>query len=287
MLDPGTGEVSVQQPSEATRAVAAVVATASSLGLTVHDAIVLHESNRITARLVPCDAVARVAPVGQQNAQFEVELAQRLIETGSPVGAPDPRVEPRVFERDGFEITLWTYHRPVTRGIVPPRDYADALQRLHLGMRKLDVPAPHFMDRVGQAQHLVSDPERTPALAEEDRQLLRDTLSRLTHVIGERGAAEQLLHGEPHPGNVLITRSGPVFIDFETCCHGPVEFDLAHMPPEVSLHYPGVDQDLLGQCRILVQAMITAWRWDRDDRLPNGHRLGMEWLGQLRVMLDR
>jgi hypothetical protein len=106
-------------------------------------------------------------------------------------------------------------------------------------------------------------------------------------VIGGRGAAEQLLHGEPHPGNVLATPDGLVFIDLETCCRGPVEFDLAHAPEEVSGHYPGLSQDLLGECRILVLAMITTWRWDRDDQLPDGRRLGTEWLSQIRAALDR
>jgi hypothetical protein len=44
---------------------------------------------------------------------------------------------------------------------------------------------------------------------------------------------------------------------------------------------------LLRDCRILVLAMISAWRWDRDDQLPDGHRLGAEWLGQIRAALDR
>jgi hypothetical protein len=29
--------------------------------------------------------------------------------------------------------------------------------------------------------------------------------------------------------------------------------------------------------------MITAWRWDRDDQFPDGHRLGVEWLNALRA----
>jgi hypothetical protein len=66
-----------------------------------------------------------------------------------------------------------------------------------------------------------------------------------------------------------------------------VEFDLAHVPEEVSERYPGADQGLLRECRILVLAMITAWRWDRADQLPNGRRLGAEWLSQLRAALDR
>jgi hypothetical protein len=154
-------------------------------------------------------------------------------------------------------------------------------------MRKLDIPAPHFTDRVEQAQQLVASRDRTPALAEADRELLGGTLRSLRRVIGDRGAAEQLLHGEPHPGNVLTTRNGLLFIDLETCCRGPVEFDLAHAPEEVSGRYPGVNQDLLGECRILVLAMITTWRWDRGDQLPNGRRLGAEWLSQIRAALDR
>lgn len=273
--------------SEATRAVAAAVSTASSLGLGVDDAIVLHDSNKLTLRLLPCDVVARVAPVAHQVAQFEIDLAQRLAASGCPVAVPDPRVEPRVHERDGFAITLWTHHGSVTPEEIPPDDYADALDRLHTGMRGLDVPAPHFTDRVEEAQRLVADPDSTPELADADRELLGDTLRGLGRTIGERGGAEQLLHGEPHPGNVLATEHGPLFIDLETCCRGPVEFDLAHAPEEVGEHYPGVDQDLLRDCRLLVLAMITAWRWDRDDQLPHGRRLAAEWLGQIRTALDR
>ncbi len=274
------------QAAEVPRAVAAAMLTASSLGLSIDDAIVLHDSNKLTLRLLPCDVLARVAPVAQQVAQFEVELAQRLAEVGSPVAALDPRVQPRVYERDGFVVTLWTYYEPVTPRQVSPGDYASALQRLHAGMRELDVPAPHFVNRVEQAQHLVASREHTPALADADRELLDDTLRSLRRVIGERGGAEQLLHGEPHPGNVLTTKDGLLFIDLETCCRGPVEFDLAHAPEEVSQHYPGVNQDLLRECRTLVLAMITTWRWDRGDQLPNGRQLGTEWLSQIRAALD-
>ncbi|UOB08193.1 aminoglycoside phosphotransferase family protein [Streptomyces sp. HP-A2021] len=275
------------QTSEVRRAVDTAISTASSLGLTADDAIVLHDSNKLTLRLLPCDVLARVAPVAQQVAQFEVELAQRLAASGCPVAALEPRVEPRVHERDGFAVTLWTYYEPVTPREVSPADYATALDLLHAGMRTVDVPTPHFTDRVEQAQRLVANRERTPALADADRELLGDTLRSLRRVIVERGGAEQLLHGEPHPGNLLATQNGLLFIDLETCCRGPVEFDLAHAPDEVGEHYPGVDQDMLRACRILVLAMITTWRWDRDDQLPDGRRLAGEWLGRIRAALDR
>jgi Ser/Thr protein kinase RdoA (MazF antagonist) len=267
--------------------VAAAVSTVAGLGLRVEHVGVLQDSNKLTLRLLPCDVLARVAPAAEQVARFEIELAQRLAEAGSPVAALELRVEPRVYERDGFVVTLWTYYEPAQPPAVSPADYADALERLHAGMRTLDVPAPHCTDRVEEAQRLVASPDRTPALADADRQLLGTTLARQRRVIGERGAAEQLLHGEPHPGNLLTTATGPLFIDLETCCRGPVEFDLAHVPDDVSEHYPGVDHDLLRECRILVLAMITTWRWDRGDQLPNGRQLGTEWLSQIRAALDR
>ncbi len=273
--------------SEVRRAVAAVTSSVSALGLPVDDAIVLQNSNKLALHLVPCDVFARVAYVGQEVAQLEIELAQRLAECGSPVAALDPRVEPRVYERDGFAMTLWTYYEPMTSTEVAPADYANALERLHAGMRTVEVLTPHFTDRVAEAEHLVANPELTPALVDTDRELLSHTLRSVSGAIVDRGAAEQLLHGEPHPGNLLSTKHGLRFIDLETCCRGPVEFDIAHAPEEVDAHYPGADQDLVRECRFLVLAMITTWRWDRADQFPNGRQLGTEWLGQIRAVVDR
>jgi aminoglycoside phosphotransferase (APT) family kinase protein len=274
------------QASESRRAVAAATAIAASLDLAVGDAVVLQDSNKLTVRLLPCDVVARVAPASDQVAHTEIELARRLAASGSPVAVLDPRVRPRVHERDGFLVTLWTHYDSAPPGEVPPEDYADALGRLHAGMRGLDVGVPHFTDRVEQARLLVASRDRSPALADADRELLGGTVRDLRRAIVRRGAPEQLLHGEPHPGNLLATVDGPLFIDFETCCRGPVEFDLAHAPDDVAEHYPGIDRDLLRECRLLVLAMITAWRWDRDDLFPDGRRLGVEWLDRIRAALD-
>ena len=269
------------QPSDVQRAVAAAMSTASALGLSVDDAVVLQNSNKLAVRLLPCDVLARVAPLAQQVAGFEIALAQRLAETGSPAAALEPRAEPRAYERDGFVVTLWTYYASVTPDVAPA-DYANALERLHAGMRKLNVATPHFTDRVAEAEQLVANRDQTPALADKDRALLGSMLKGLRRTITDRGAAEQLLHGEPHPGNVLSTRNGPLFIDLETCCRGPIEFDLAHVPEAVIEHYPDVDQALLSECRALVLAMVAAWRWDAGDQFPNGRRWAEEFVSTLR-----
>ena len=269
--------------SQVQPAVGAAVSVASVLGLRVDDAAILHDSNRLALRLLPCDVVARVAHMeSKRGAEFEVEVARRLAETGSPLASLDPRVEPRVHVRDGFVVTLWTYYGPASHRGVEPAAYAHALERLHAGMRQADLVAPHFTDRVTEAQSLVGNHAQTPDLQDADRELLSGTLRKLTWAIGQRDAAEQLLHGEPHPGNLLRTKNGLLFTDLETCCRGPVEFDVAHVPDEVSAYYPDLDRPLLQKCRRLVLAMVGAWRWEVRDEFPDGLRHGRDILTLLR-----
>jgi hypothetical protein len=274
------------------------MATASALHLVVDDAVVLNDSNRLVVRLLPCDIIARVAPIAYQavgaysqwadyqaRAETEVELVRRLAETDSPVAVLDPRVEPRVYVRDGFVIDMWTYFEPV-QSEVAPADYAHALERLHAAMRQIDLAAPHFMDRAADTQRWVASRAVTPELTDADRGLLADTLAHLRRSIVDRGATEQVLHGEPHQWNVLNTRHGALFIDFENCARGPVEFDLAWVPNEVSEHYPNADQALLGECRGLMLAIVAAHFWRQDNQHPNtqgraeflnGVRAGPPW----------
>lgn len=275
------------QASEVQRAIEAGRATADELDLQVDDVVVISNSDRIALRLIPCDVLARVAPSAHRDgSRFEVEVARRLAEVDAPVAELEPRVEPRVFLRDAFAISLWTYYEPV--GVeFTPAEYADALVRHHAALRQLDLEAPHFTDRVADALREVSDREQTPELRDPDRELLRSTLSDLSTAISNGGADEQLLHGEPHPGNLLNTRRGPLFIDLKTCCIGPIEFDLGHAPDEVGEHYPEVNQNLIHQCRALMWAMVSAWRWRRDDQFPNRNYWRVEGLNRVQAALDR
>jgi Phosphotransferase enzyme family len=276
------------------RAIAAGAAVATACSLRVDDAVVVHDSNRLSIHLRPCDVLARVAPRARRN-DAEVEVAQRLAESGAPVATLDPRVEPRVYERDGFAVTLWAYYQAVPPHDIAPDEYASALERLHAGMRRAratDDSLPHFTDRVDEAQRLVDNATDHPWIAAPDRELLATTLRTMRRTITDRGEPEQLLHGEPHPGNVLRTRDGLLFVDLETCCRGPVEFDIAHAtisasapPTAVAAHYPGADQSLVNACWILMLAMVSAWRCEPGDDLPNGRARALDWIRQLRAAL--
>ena len=284
--------------AEVPRAVDACWAVAAKCGLRVDDVVVLNNSNRLAVHLRPCDVLARVAPrARQKGAEFEVDVARRLAETGAPLATLDPRVEPRVYEKQDFAVTLWTYYEPVPAHDIAPDEYASALKRLHAGMRQADQTknfVPHFLDRVDEAQALVDNPMNNPEIAGADRELLATTLRSMRRAMVDRGAPEQLLHGEPHPGNVLRTSSGLLFVDLETCCRGPIEFDIAHAtingsgpPIEVGALYANADQSLVRDCWILMLAMVTAWRCEPGDDLPNGRAMAMKWITRLRAELGR
>jgi len=277
------------EPTVVSRALAATVSLASELGLIVDDAIVIQNSNRLAVRLVPCDVLARVAAPVRRNhevAAFELEMAQGLGGADSLVGVLEPRVQPIVHVRDGFAVTYWKYYEPLPAGDITPDEYARALEGLHATLRQLAVDAPHFTDRVDEAQAIVRDGSRSPDLADDDRELLTNTLRSLRRAVVDRRANEQLLHGEPHAGNLLKTANGMRFIDLETCCHGPVEFDIAHVPIEVGRRYASADRLLLRYCRILMLSMIAAWRADCGDELPNRHEKCDVLLREIRKALD-
>ncbi|MFM9370016.1 phosphotransferase [Streptomyces sp. Da 82-17] len=278
------------EPSQLRRAVDAGRATAVGLGLPVDEVVVVHDSDRVALRLLPCDLLARVTPqLDAGGAGFEVEIARRLTAVGAPVAELDPRVEPRIRVRDGFAISLWTYYPP-TEPQIDPAAYADALARHHAALRRAeadlvaDLKVPHFTERAEAALAVVTDRVRSPELPDAEREFLARTLRELSAEIAGAGAGEQVLHGEPHPGNLLATRRGPLFVDLGTCCRGPVEFDLAHAPEDVAAHSPDADQNLVRTCRALNWALFSAWRWRSDDRMPDRARLRTEGLDRVRAL---
>jgi hypothetical protein len=268
---------------EAHRAVAAAESTAAELGLAVDRTVVLSNSNRLVVRITPCDVVVRVTPMTHHaSADREVDLVRTLSASAAPVATLDSRVEPRVFVRDDFKLTFWKYFEPLDSAIAPPGEYAGALEVLHVALKPIDVTMPHVIDRVAATQRDVENFDVAPELSDADRALLANTLSDLSLAIVNRQATEQLLHGEPHPWNLIRTADGPLFIDFENTARGPIEYDLAWVPDEVSKSYPKADQALIGECRGIVLAIVATHRWIHDDQHPSGRVSGVAFMNALR-----
>ena len=127
----------------------------------------------------------------------------------------------------------------------------------------VEIDAPHFTERIAAAERLLTHRRETPALADDDRLLLLDTLHAAGQASPQARRTQTSSCTESHMlGTSWVPQKDCSSSTSSTCCRGPVEFDVAHVPDEVSAHYPGVDQALVQECRRLVLAMVAAWRWD-------------------------
>ena len=117
------------------------------------------------------------------------------------------------------------------------------------------------------AVNALKRPGFAPELVEADRALLRETLVDGIAELAKMTGSERVIHGSPHRFNILVVDATPMFIDFETVELGPLEWDLAHLEPEVAGLYPGeFDSQALALCRVMVSAATSTWCWEGLER---------------------
>lgn len=118
---------------------------------------------------------------------------------------------------------------------MPPGRVAVALRELHAALARLSADLrsrlPAYTHDLPWIRSLLSDSRRLAALRSDDRELLAGTFDRLRRLLDEQAtpATHIAIHGSPHSYNVLQVDGEPRFIDFETTCTGPMEWDLAHV----------------------------------------------------------
>ena len=131
-------------------------------------------------------------------------------EADCPIAVLEPRVEPLVHLRDGFAITYWKYYEPLPAADTTLAEYAQTLERLHAGMRQLDAPAPHFTERVEEAQSIVRDRSQSPELIDADRELLASSLQQPSRGPSATAARQSsCCTANRTPGNVLRHENRP------------------------------------------------------------------------------
>lgn len=173
-----------------------------------------------------------------------------------------------VHVHDGFAMTFWRYHPQPLDLDISCEHIAAALRCLHATLAQvsaaLQAKLPSYVDELSSVSALLRDAKRLSALPSEDRHLLIRVFDRLWERLNAASHAgtHVVIHGSPHPYNVLLVDGTPRFIDFETTCTGPVEWDLAHTSADTVDHYSGaVNTQLLETCRDLVRVKTAAWCW--------------------------
>jgi hypothetical protein len=198
---------------------------------------------------------------------LELRLGRRLAARGAPIAAPAPHPIAGPHDVSGVVLTIWRYVAAGPKPQDADRMLGEAVRRFHAALAGVASRLPSLTDRIERASRLLQDPTLTPSLTAADRALSRRAHERLTPLVGSLGDATAL-HAEPHDGNIVWRPDGPVLIDFEAACRGPVEWDLAYLPPDALDAFPGRDDEAVAKLRAGVSFSVAAWCRAASDPTP-------------------
>jgi Phosphotransferase enzyme family len=236
------------------RAAQAAADAANELGLQVERATVLHDVFSVVVHLEPEPVVARIPVVltagtapEQQAArqQRELDVVAWLDQQGVPVVPPSPRVPRAPVRRDGFPMTFWELadvaedHEPY-RGVEIPWS-----AELHARLAGYPDPLPFLAPFNHGLPAMLATLDDVDILARGEADRARAEYDSLRSALSGRAAFEaafpgvgvQPIQGDGPSHNVIRTKSGIRFSDFEDVTCGPVEWDLAMMGPEATAGY--------------------------------------------------
>jgi aminoglycoside phosphotransferase (APT) family kinase protein len=242
-------------------AIAAALEVAAAAGYPTSEPVVLQDTNNIVVRMAPHEVVAKVG-VWVHSASvlgLEVDVCAHLSALDAPVAAPIGPL--RSGGAASLPVSLWRWLAPVPQPRLDDGALAVMLRRVHDALSSYGGTLPSFLAGIDHARSALFDDARMAALPPDDLAMLRERFDRWTAAARQWPGRPQPLHGEPHTGNVVATGQGLRLIDFEAAGRGPLEWDLASLPPGVADEYDGVDRGLLTLLRGLNSARVATWCW--------------------------
>jgi hypothetical protein len=196
------------------------------------------------------------------------------LRAAQPVREESAAIPELVASGGDWLITPLAVGSPLVRGDAVPAELFDALALLHAryhGGAGLPAAIPRVTPAwwQGLCREWVG-----PRLGEHAARHPRETITRARQLI-DRAAdlpmasaalsalTPTLLHGDVHPGNVLVDEDRATLIDWGSCRVGPAALDLANLVPA----------DSAGVARY-----ARTWRQRTGNRLPGGAlELGYRW----------
>lgn len=196
--------------------------TCALLGLDGRDATLLRFTNNAVYSLARDPVVVRI--VGSRALRHRARKVVAVAEYFACNDVPAVRLIRDVTQPlmvGEHMVTVWQKVPEIGRR-ASSVELAELLRQVHA------LPPPEGIDPwapLADVRARIADAEE---LADHDRRFL---LRRCAEV--EAGLAEltfplplALVHGDAHPGNVIVGRDGPVLCDFDSSCVGPPEWDL-------------------------------------------------------------
>src|SRR5436309_9477942 len=224
----------VDKTGEATSR-AAAQAVAREHGVACNEAVVIAAGSNVPVHLKPAPVVARVmtgTAVLHDDVEHwlarEVAVGAFVAERSDLVVPPSDIVAPGPHEQDGLWMTLWKFVAHDAQAPTPqPRELGRSLRRLHAALADFPGDLPPLSETRDWLRRLLAELRPSPSLTRQDIDWLRFKLDALNPAVFESSLPAQALHGDASMSNLLRTERGPVWIDLEDVCAGPVAWDIS------------------------------------------------------------
>ena len=233
--------------------------------------------------------LTRLRPDIEGFLRREVEVTSYLAAQGVPVVTPSPELPAGPHNHDGFVLSFWTYHEFVPEVGVTAELCAAMAVDLHAALAGYPGELPDLNPAIIDVETWLPMLNRAPdVLSPADVEFLHAAAEEILP-LPPGARASQPLHGDLHPGNLLPTRQGALWNDFEDVCRGPLEWDLAAIVDTAAVnahHRP--DPSVLAACndaRMLQVALCLAGLHDVFGATETGWTEGL--CGCLNVLRQR
>ena len=250
----------------------AALSVAAELGVVAGRAVIMQDWNNTIVRLGDTAIVAKVGTshfrdAGLESLERELAVSAHFAACAAPVVRPTEEVPAGPHESSGLTVTLWRYVEPVRGAELEPAEAAAALRVVHEALAGFGGRLPAYAIELGDAARLLQR-DRSPELDAADRGFLLGVVGELQAALARLNAPHRPLHGSPHGANWLPSADGPLLLDFETACVGPVEWDLSALSDDVLAFVPDVDRELIGIMRRMRSVCVAAKCWVELRRAP-------------------
>ena len=238
-------------------AISEAIEVLTANGVETHAWTVLSSSNRLVLELRPCGLIAKIVPAERhEELAREAAVAIHVAACNGPAATPASDVGP--YRAKSIAVSVW--NPVILLGQASEAATCGAYLELRQCLDSFRGSLPDFREAISAAQGLVNPKSRS--LPDRDAAFLRGVFDSNSSSLSAFRWNDQALHGDPHSGNVVLTPEGPRWLDFESTCTGPVEWDLSALQSCAQRipHDPGLHQVLVNLRRACVVAWCSAKR---------------------------